>query len=43
MFYFRPVLINTLRSNFNNLEIIVFDFGFFAHSLTNNKFHPEVF
>ena len=43
MGYLGPVLINTLRSNFNNLEIIGFDSGFFAHCLTDSKIHPEVY
>ena len=43
MGYVGPVLINTLRSNFNNLEIIGFDSGFFAHCLTNKKLYPEVY
>ena len=42
MGYVGPVLIDSLRKNFNNLEIIGFDTGFFAHCLTNNKVHPEV-
>ena len=43
MGYVGPVLTKSLRRSFNNLEIIGFDSGFFAHCLTNKQYHPEIF
>ncbi len=43
MGYVGPVLTKALRKCSNNLEIIGFDSGFFAHCLTNKQYHPEIF
>lgn len=40
--YVGPSVTNQLRSTFPDAELIGFDIGYFAHSLTNPHFSPEV-
>ncbi len=40
--YIGPSVTNQLRSTFPDAELIGFDIGYFAHSLTNPYYFPEV-
>lgn len=40
--YIGPSVTNQLRSTFPDAELIGFDIGYFAHSLTNPNYFPEV-
>jgi hypothetical protein len=40
--YVGPSVTNQIRSSFPGAEIIGFDIGYFAHSLANPQFFPEV-
>ncbi len=42
MGYIGPVLVQYLKSHFENIEITGFDTGYFAHCLTGVDFFPEV-
>ena len=42
MGYIGPVVGIHLRKAFHNLELIGYDSGYFAHSLTGSKVHPEI-